>query len=529
MEKKNKIEILGRMKEGYESILTYEALAFLESLHLKFNETRKSLLKERHERQKEIRSGKLPNFLEETKDIRESDWLVAPVPDDIKDRRVEITGPVDSKMVINALNSGAKVFMADFEDANSPSWDNTINGQINLRNANNNCIDFFDEKSKKHYSLKKKHAILFVRARGWHLDERHLKIEGENLSGAMVDFGLYFFHNVHTLLKNNRSPYFYLPKIEYYKEARLWNDIFVYAQNYLNIPQKTIKATALIETLTASFQLDEILYELRDHSAGLNCGRWDYMFSYIKNLCKTEGYVLPDRAQVTMNIGFMDAYSKRVIQVCHRRNIHAMGGMAAQIPIKNDETANNIAIEKVRADKLREVQNGHDGTWVAHPGLVPVAMNIFNEYMKTDNQIDKKLDDLNISATDLLSIPKGDITEEGLRNNINVAIIYIEKWLQGSGAVAIYNLMEDTATAEISRTQVWQWINQSSKLSDGRVVTDKLCDELIEEELVKIKEYVGVEYFDQGKFHLATELFKNMIHSDELEEFLTLVAYDYLD
>lgn len=523
------LEIHGNLNPAYQEILTEEALQFVVALQDKFNATRKELLQNREKRQAEIDGGKMPTFLPETKDIREGDWKCAPQPADLLDRRVEITGPVDRKMVINALNSGAKMFMADFEDSNSPNWANNIEGQINLRDANLRTITFENPKNGKKYQLNDEVATLLVRPRGWHLEEKHVTYKGENLSGSLFDFGLYFFHNVHTLLKNGSGPYFYLPKMESHLEARLWNEVFVFAQDYLNIPQGTIKATVLVETILASFELNEILFELKEHSAGLNCGRWDYIFSYIKRFRNVEGFILPDRSQVGMTVHFMKSYSELVIQTCHKRGVHAMGGMAAQIPIKNDEEANKKAIEKVRQDKLREVKAGHDGTWVAHPGLVKVAMDIFDEYMPEPNQLTNLREDLHITEEDLIKVPTGTITEDGLRLNINVGILYIESWLRGVGAAAIYNLMEDAATAEISRTQVWQWIKYGAKLDDGRTITYDLYKALLPEELAKIKAYVGEENYTNGKFDQAIDLFDQLIKSDEFVEFLTLPAYDLID
>lgn len=523
------ISIAGTFEKGYEEILTTEALEFLLKLHQLFNARRKDLLEKRQSRQQEIDKGKMPDFLPETEHIRNGNWKVAPLPTDLLDRRVEITGPVDRKMIINALNSGAKVFMADLEDSNTPSWKNNIEGQINLRDAINGTISFKNPKNGKQYQLNEKLATLMVRPRGWHLEERNITVNGEAMSGSLVDFGLYFFHNVKTLLQKGSGPYFYLPKLESHLEARLWNDVFVFAQDYMNIPQQTIKATVLVETILASFELDEILFELKDHSAGLNCGRWDYIFSYIKKFKNLEGFVLPDRGQVGMTTHFMSSYSQLVIKTCHKRGVHAMGGMAAQIPIKNDEAANEKAIAKVRADKLLEVKNGHDGTWVAHPGLVSVAMEIFDQHMPQANQIFNKREDVHVTAEDLIMIPKGTITEEGIRQNINVGILYIESWLRGVGAAAIYNLMEDAATAEISRTQIWQWMKAAATTDEGKTVTPSYINLLLPEELEKIKNYVGEEAYQKGKFKDAIALFKELIFGEEYVEFLTLPAYDLLD
>ncbi len=523
----SKIEFKANVSPEYAEILTPEAMEFVSQLHERFNARRKELLQNREEKQRSIDAGNLPDFLPETKEIRESEWTVAPLPADLQDRRVEITGPVDRKMIINALNSGAKVFMADFEDSNAPTWDNNISGQINLRDANRKTISFKNEAGKE-YKLNEKIATLLVRPRGWHLVEKNIWIDGDVASGSLTDFGLYFFHNAKQLIANGSGPYFYLPKMESHLEARLWNDVFVFAQNYVGIPQGTIKATCLIETITATFELHEFLYELREHSCGLNCGRWDYIFSYIKKLRNLEGYVLPDRGQVTMGVPFMDAYSRLVIQTCHKRNVHAMGGMAAFIPIKNNEAANNAAIDKVKQDKLREVKNGHDGTWVAHPGLVQVAMDIFNEHMPTLNQINVKREGDVITQKDLLTAPAGTITEAGLRMNINVGILYVESWLRGVGAAALHNLMEDAATAEISRTQVWQWIRNKSKLEDGRLISAELYNEILPSEIENIKSYVGTEAFENGRFNEAIEIFTKLVLSDDYVEFLTLPAYELI-
>ena len=525
----NTVNFKVALNNAHQEILTDEAVKFIAALQEKFNSRRLDLISKREERQAAIDNGQMPTFLPETKSVREGDWKCAPQPKDLLDRRVEITGPVDRKMVINALNSGAKMFMADFEDSNAPNWTNTIEGQINLRDANLRTITFENPKNGKKYALKDEVATLLVRPRGWHLNEKHVTYKGEVFSASLFDFGLYFFHNAKTLIENGSGPYFYLPKLESHLEARLWNDVFVFAQDYLNIPQGTIKATVLVETILASFELNEILYELRNHSAGLNCGRWDYIFSYIKRFRNVPGFILPDRGQVGMGVHFMKSYSELVIQTCHKRGVHAMGGMAAQIPIKNDEAANNKAIEKVSQDKLREVKAGHDGTWVAHPGLVKVAMDIFNEYMPQANQLDKLREDVNVSEADLMEVPKGTITEDGLRININVGILYIESWLRGVGAAAIYNLMEDAATAEISRTQVWQWIKYGSKLEDGREITYDLYKALLPEELEKIKTYVGEEAYAKGKFPQAIDLFDKLIKDKDFIEFLTLPAYELLD
>ncbi|HMO41270.1 MAG TPA: malate synthase A [Saprospiraceae bacterium] len=520
--------ITGGYQDTFTEILSPEALDFLMALHRKFDARRRELLTARLERQQRLDAGEMPDFLPHTAHIRESDWTVAPLPKDLLDRRVEITGPVDRKMIINALNAGAKVFMADFEDSNTPNWTNTIEGQINLRDAINRTIDFTNPANGKQYQLHAQVATLMVRPRGWHLPEKHIIIAGEPMSGSLVDFGLYFFHNATTLITNGSGPYFYLPKLESHLEARLWNDVFLFAQDYLDIPIGTIKATVLIETILASFELNEILYELRQHSAGLNCGRWDYIFSFIKKFRNRPGFVLPDRSKVNMTVPFMRAYAQLVIQTCHRRNVHAMGGMAAQIPIKNDPAANAAALEKVRQDKLREVQDGHDGTWVAHPDLVPIAMEIFDQNMPTPNQIHRKRADVQVTAADLLSVPPGSITEAGLRLNINVGVLYLESWLRGNGAAAIYHLMEDAATAEISRTQVWQWIHNQAVLEDGRTITYELYRSLLTEELDKIKDYVGPQAFTNGKFAEAVALFDRLVKDADYVAFLTLPAYDII-
>lgn len=523
-----KIEFKNFSGSNYASILTPAAIDFLVALHEKFNEKRLALLQERVKTQTYFNEGNYPTFPVETTAIRNSEWVCKPLPKDLLDRRVEITGPVDRKMVINALNSGAKTFMADFEDSNAPTIGNILEGQQNLLDANKRSISFYNPKKDKTYQLKDEVAVLLVRPRGLHLNERHLLVEGIEMSGSLVDFGLYFFHNIQLLLKRDSSTYFYLPKLEHYLEARWWNDVFVFAQNYLNIEQDTIKATVLIETITASFQLDEIIYELRDHMAGLNCGRWDYIFSYIKKFRNHKGFVVPNRDQVTMSSPFMKAYSQRVVQRCHKRGVHAMGGMAAQIPIKNDEAANKAAYAKVVKDKEQEVKNGHDGTWVAHPGLVQVAMDVFNEHMPTPNQIDNKRTDLSITEAQLVEIPLGTITEKGVRKNINVGILYIESWLSGNGAAALYNLMEDAATAEISRTQVWQWLNKGVRLEDGRVFDLGLYQRLKTEEIQHIKDMLGVATFEQKRFELAIKLFDQLVLAEEFEEFLTLPAYQYI-
>ena len=520
--------ISGYYKDEYASVLTADALSFIKVLHDTFNSERVALLKTREQVQHNIDNGILPDFLAETEKIRNSDWAVNPVLKDLQDRRVEITGPVDRKMIINALNSGAKVFMADFEDSNSPNWQNTIEGQINLRDAIQGTIAYTNENGKE-YSLNEKTATLLVRPRGWHLAEQHIQIDGVAIAASFVDFGLYFFHLAKPLIAKGSGPYFYLPKLESHQEARLWNKIFVFSQEYCGILQGTIKATVLIETILAAFQVNELLWELREHSAGLNCGRWDYIFSFIKKFRNIEGYIFPERGQVTMTVPFMRAYTQLVVKTCHKRGIHAIGGMAAQIPVKSNAAENDKAIEKVKADKLREVTDGHDGTWVAHPGLVPVAMEIFDQYMTTPNQIlTKSRADFSCTAKELISLPEGTITEEGLRLNINVGILYIESWLRGNGAAAIYNMMEDAATAEISRTQVWQWLKAKATLNDGRIMTKELYGKLLDEELLKIEQYVGTEAFNKGRFEEALDIFNDLVLEEEFTEFLTLPAYQHI-
>jgi malate synthase len=501
------------------TVLTPEASAFLNRLSRSFEARRQELLARRRTRQQQIDAGQLPDFLPETAQIRSQEWRVAPIPHDLLDRRVEITGPVDRKMIINALNSGANVFMADFEDSNSPTWQNNLEGQANLRDAVEGAISFISPEGKR-YQLNPHVATLMVRPRGWHLEERHFEVDGKPISASLFDFGLYFFHNAKRLIEKGTGPYFYLPKMESHLEARLWNDAFKFAQDDLGIPGGTIRATVLIETILAAFEMDEILYELREHSAGLNCGRWDYIFSFIKKFRNRPDFVLPDRAIVTMDKHFLKSYVELLIQTCHRRGIHAMGGMAAQIPIKSDLEANEKALEKVRADKLREVLAGHDGTWVAHPGLVPIAKTIFDQHMKEPNQISRKRDNVHVTAKDLLAVTEGKITEEGLRWNIDVGLQYLESWLRGSGCVPLYNLMEDAATAEICRAQVWQWVRHGAKLSDGRPVTAELVRAMIAEQKNKLK---------GSRMAEAAEIFERMMTSPDFEEFLTLVAYDCLE
>jgi len=515
--------------EGFERILSPDAIEFLVQLHSRFAERVEGLLDARARRQKLLDAGKRPDFLDETRPTRESHWRIDPLPEDLLDRRVEITGPPDRKMVINALNSGAKVFMADFEDAHSPTWRGTLEGQVNLYDAVRRQIDFTSPEGKE-YKLNEKTAVLMVRPRGWHLYEKHFLVEDRQMPAGLFDFGLYFFHNAKELLARGTGPYFYLPKMESHREARLWNDVFLFAQEYLGLPRGTIKATVLIETILAAFEMDEILYELRHHIAGLNCGRWDYIFSFIKRFRNDPRCVLPDRDQVTMTTHFLRSYSQLLIQTCHRRGAHAMGGMAAQIPVKNNTAANEAALAKVRADKEREAGDGHDGTWVAHPALVPVAMEVFDKHMPGPNQLHVLREDVRADAHDLLAVPEGTITERGLRNNIDVAIQYMAAWLGGRGAVPIHNLMEDAATAEIARAQIWQWIRHPrGTLDDGRKVTLELFRGLMAEEMNKIREEVGADTFDRGHYHLAARLLDEITARDDFTEFLTLVAYEHLD
>ena len=524
------VEILGEVTPAFAEILTPDALAFVASLQRQFGPRRQKCLERRLERQKRLDHGEDLDFLPESKAIREGDWKCAPIPKDLQDRRVEITGPTDRKMVINALNSGAKMFMADFEDANAPTWRNMVEGQINLRDAIRRTIEFTSPEGKT-YQLNDEVAVLLVRPRGWHLVEKHVLVDDEPVAGPFFDFGLFFYHNAQGLIRRGTGPYFYLPKMESHLEARIWNDVFRVAQERLGIPQGTIRATVLIETIPAAFEMDEILYELRDHSAGLNCGRWDYIFSCIKRFRNKRDFLLADRALITMTTHFMHSYSLLCIKTCHRRETFAMGGMAAQIPVKNDPEANEEAFAKVRADKEREARDGHDGTWVAHPGMVQLALDAFNAVMPQPNQIDRKRDDVKVTTKDLVDFrPSEPITEGGLRTNVSVGVQYLEAWLRGSGAVPIFNLMEDAATAEISRAQVWQWIRHPrGNLDDGRKVTKELFRTVLDEELAKIRARVGGQNFDNGKFHVARELFDRITTDDEFAEFLTLPGYEKLD
>ena len=509
------------MRRGDERVLSAAALAFAAELERKFRAERQRLLARRRELQRRLDRGWKPDFLPETKAIREADWKIAPIPRDLHDRRVEITGPTDRKMVINALNSGANVFMADFEDATTPTWANLIDGQRNLCDAVRRTIAFEDQNTHRQYALSKNPAVLFVRPRGWHLPEAHVLVDGEPMSGAIFDFALYFFHNAHELVARGTGPYFYLPKLESHLEARLWNNVFQHAQARLNLPSGTIRATVLIETIMAAFEMDEILHELKDHSAGLNCGRWDYIFSFIKKFAEDPACVLPDRAQVTMTTRFLRSYSRLLIQTCHRRGAHAIGGMAAQIPIRDDPAANEAAMAKVRADKEREAGDGHDGTWVAHPGLVPIAREVFDRAMPQPNQIVRKLDDVQVTTEDLLAVPQGTITGSGLRQNINVAIGYMEAWLRGLGCVPLYHLMEDAATAEISRAQVWQWVRHGARLDDGRPIDAQLCRAILADEM-KILAKTSSRHH---RHDAAAALFRELIAAPAFPEFMTVAAY----
>ena len=520
------VTIEGVIKPGFEKVLTREALAFLAGLHRQFDARRVELLAARVERQKKLDAGEKPDFLPETVKIRESDWTVAPLPKDILDRRVELTGPVDRKMIINALNCGANVYMADFEDASTPTWTNMVEGQFNLIDAVRRTIEFVDPTTNRAYRLNDKTAVLFVRPRGWHLSERHMLVDGQPMSGSLFDFGLYFFHNAKEALSRGTGPYFYLPKMESHLEARLWNDVFVYAQDATGVPQKSIKATVLIETILATFEMDEILWELKDHSAGLNCGRWDYIFSFIKKFREQAWSVLPDRGTVGMTSHFLRSYSQLLIKTCHRREVHAMGGMAAQIPIKNNPAANDEAMGRVHADKKREAGDGHDGTWVAHPGMVSIAKEEFDAVMKEANQIARKRQDVHVTAADLITMPTGPKTEAGLRQNVAVGIGYVEAWLRGIGCVPLFNLMEDAATAEISRAQVWQWVRHNQKLDDGRAITKDLVRQIVREENERVKASVGEDAYGKGRYEDAAQLMIDLVEQPQFVEFLTLPAYD---
>jgi malate synthase len=520
------VAIKGAIGPRYGEVLTPAALRFLAELHHAFEAARERLLAARAEQQRRYDAGELPDFRPGTRVIRDDpDWRVAPIPPDLQDRRIEITGPVDRKMIVNALNSGAHVFMADFEDANSPTWANNIEGQINLKDRWAGKLDFVDPESRKHYRLGENPAVLIMRPRGWHLVEEHLSVDGEPISGALFDFGLYFFHNAQAQIAAGTGPYFYLPKLEALEEARLWNEVFVFAQERLGIANGTIRATVLIETLPAAFEMEEILYELRDHVAGLNAGRWDFIFSFIKKLAKNKDLILPDRGQVVMGEAFLGAYAALLVKTCHSRGAFAMGGMAAQIPIKNDAAANEAAFAKVRADKEREVRDGYDGTWVAHPDLVPVAREVFDRMLPEKNQIGRVRQHVRVLREDLLKIHHGTKTEEGFRLNIRVGVQYIEAWLRGRGAVPIYHLMEDAATAEISRAQIWQWIRYEAELEGGLIATEKLFERALAEEMERVKREVGAEAYAKGRFPEAIALFRDISLAPEFVEFLTIPAY----
>ena len=508
-----------------EGILTAESVEFLGELAIRFAPRVEQLLRSREQRQARLDAGEMPDFLAETRAIRDGDWKVAPIPADLQDRRVEITGPTDRKMIINALNCGAKVFMADCEDSLAPSWENVIGGQANLRDAVARRIDFTSPEGKR-YALNEKVAVLFVRPRGWHLEEKHLLSAGKPIPGALVDFGLYLFHNHRELAARGTGPYFYLPKMESHREARLWAEVFDFAERRLGLAHGTIRCTVLIETILAAFEMDEILFELRDYIVGLNCGRWDYIFSFIKKFAKRADFLLPERRLVTMTTHFMRSYSLLCIRTCHRRGAFAMGGMAAQIPIKNDPIANEAALSKVRADKEREAGDGHDGTWVAHPALVPIAMEVFDRLMPTPNQVHRMLEDVAVSADDLLRVPEGSITAEGLRDNVSVSLQYMAAWLCGNGCVPINNLMEDAATAEISRAQIWQWIRHpGGVLADGRKVTAELFRSELRAELARLQTAMGEAAFVAGKYSAAAALLDEITTAPEFATFLTLAAY----
>jgi malate synthase len=527
----NGIEVKGPLSDRHAEILTSEALEFLAGLHREFDRTRRRLLEERQRRLARLNAGEHLDFRPETQEVREGDWSIGSIPEDLQDRRVEITGPTDRKMVINALNSGARVFMADFEDSNVPTWDDMVTGQANLVDAVNRTIDFRNPDGKT-YNLEDEIATLLVRPRGWHLEERHVVVDGAPLAGGLFDFGLYVWHNARTLLDSGTGPYFYLPKLESHTEARLWNDIFQYAQDALRIDRGSIKATVLIETIPAAFEMDEILYELRDHIVGLNAGRWDYIFSIIKTFRARRDLVLPDRAQVTMTVPFMRAYTELLIKTCHDRGAQAMGGMAAFVPSRKNPEVNESAIEKVREDKRREATDGCDGTWVAHPDLVGVATEVFDDVLgDRPNQLDRRRDDVSVTAEDLqnFTVPDGTVTEAGVRNNVNVALRYMESWLRGTGAVTIFNLMEDAATAEIARSQIWQWIRNNARVDDGATVDVQLIQTIQEEEIDEINKSVGDEAFFGGRYKEAQALFERVCLEETFCEFFTLPGSDYLD
>jgi malate synthase len=525
------VELRGAVTGRQQEILTQDAVAFVAGLQRRFNDRRKALLWARAERQARIAGGEVPHFLPETREVRDASWKTVPPPRDLADRRVEITGPVDRKMVINALNSGATVFMADFEDANSPTWANNLDGHVNLIDAIEGTIEFAGPDGRE-YRLKEKTAYLLVRPRGWHLDEKHLLVDGELVSGSLFDLGLYLFHNAKRRIARGLSSCFYLPKLESHLEARLWNDVFSHSEDELGLPRGTIRATVLIEHILAAFEMDEILYELRDHSIGLNAGRWDYMFSVIKTFRSRPDMMLPDRAQVTMTVPFMRAYTELLIRTCHGRGTFAMGGMAAFIPSRRDPEVNRVALEKVRDDKEREARDGFDGTWVAHPDLVGVATECFDAVLGSrPNQLDRLREDVQVTGSELIDvrIPGSSITEAGLRQNVSVGIQYIESWLRGNGAAAINNLMEDAATAEISRSQVWQWVKHRARLAEGNEVTAELVRRIEEDELARLRTAYGEDTFSRGRFEDARRIFEWVALSESFEEFLTVPAYELID
>jgi malate synthase len=525
------VEVRGAVAPPFEGVLSAEALEFVARLQREFGGTRRALLQRRAERQRELEAGTRPDFLAETRPVREGEWRVAPVPADLRDRRVEITGPVDRKMMINALNSGARAFMADFEDALSPTWPNLLEGHLNLTDAIERTISL-EQDDGRVYRLHERTATLLVRPRGWHLPERHVLVDGEPVSASLFDFGLHFFRNARRLLDHGTGPYFYLPKLESHREARLWNDVFRYAQDALGIPQGTIKATVLIETILAAFEMEEILFELREHSAGLNAGRWDYIFSVIKKFRNDPRALLPDRAQVTMTVPFMRAYTELLVKTCHRRGAHAMGGMAAFIPSRRDPEVNEVALRRVREDKLRESGDGFDGTWVAHPDLVPVATEVFDGVLgERPNQVGRRREEVQVGAGDLIDfrVPGGSVSEAGVRNNVSVGVQYIESWLRAVGAAAINNLMEDAATAEIARSQVWQWVRLGVTLQEGPRLTRDLVLRYLQEELERLRRGLGEETYARGRFQEATRLFEQVALAEEFAEFLTLPAYEVLE
>ncbi|KAK0733642.1 malate synthase [Lasiosphaeria miniovina] len=518
------VNVLGPVNESQKKILTPKALAFLALLHRSFNPTRKALLERRKARQAELDRGVLPDFLPETKHIRENvTWKGAPPAPGLVDRRVEITGPTDRKMVVNALNSDVWTYMADFEDSSAPTWENMVNGQVNLYDAVRRQVDF--KQGSKEYKLRTDRTLptLIVRPRGWHLEEKHVTVDGEPMSGSLFDFGLYFYHSAFESVKQGFGPYFYLPKMESHLEARLWNDVFNLAQDTISMSRGTIRGTVLIETILAAFEMDEIIYELRDHSSGLNCGRWDYIFSVIKKFRQNSSFVLPDRGCITMTVPFMDAYVKLLIQTCHKRGVHAMGGMAAQIPIKDDPAANDKAMDGVRADKLREVRAGHDGTWVAHPALAQIAIDIFNKHMPTPNQLFVRREDVRVGQNDLLNMNvPGQVTEEGIRKNLSIGLGYMEAWIRGVGCVPINYLMEDAATAEVSRSQLWQWVRHGVTTAEGKRVDKQYALKLLKEQTAQL----AANAPKGNKFQLAAQYFAGQVTGEDYADFLTSLLYN---